>query len=128
MAEYDLRTGLSVTPAINPISNSAGANGVSINTKGYESVTFVAHIGAIASGTIVFTVEHADDNGSGSAGTFGAVGSDDIVGTFPTFNTANTSGAVAYRGKKQWVRLVSSGTYTTCVHSATCVLGHPKRI
>lgn len=128
MAEYDDRGGVVATPAINPVSNSAGANGTSINTKGYESVSFVAHLGAITSGTIVFTIEHADDNGSGSAGSFGAIGSDDMIGTFPTFNTANTSGIVGYRGKKQWVRLVSSGTYSTAVHSATCILANPKRI
>jgi len=130
MAEYDLKTSVKVVPAINPVSSSAGANGISIDTKGYESVTFNVQTGTMTSGTINFGIEHADDNGAGSPGTFAAAAADDIIGASPSFNQAasgaNAAASVGYRGKKQWVRLVSSGTFSTVLHSATCSLGHPK--
>lgn len=128
MAEFDHYNEITVTPAINPVSNSAGANGVSIDTKGYESVSFAVNVGAMTSGTITFSMEHADDN-AGSAGTFSAVTGDDILGanlSFAQASDTNKSKKIGYRGKKQWVRLVSAGTYSTAVHSAVCILGHAK--
>jgi hypothetical protein len=128
MAEHDIKSYVKTMNAINPISNSAGVNGTSIDTKGFESVMFTLIIGAIASGTITASIEHADDNGSGSPGAFTAIDANDRIGSNPSLSAANSNASVGYRGKKQWVRLVTAGTYTTCVNGAICVLGHPKTI
>lgn len=129
MAEYDLKNLAKVVPAFNPISNSAGGNGLNIDTRGYESVLFTLQIGAIASGTITATLEHADDNGSGAPGSYSAAGADDVIGTSPiSLATANTSGSLGYRGKKRWVRIVTAGTYTTCVNGAHAVLSSARRV
>lgn len=134
MAEYDLASHVVVTPAINPASMASPATGASINTKGYESVTFVILTGAIGAGTIDFKVEHADDNGSGAAGSFSdATAATDIIGSYPTLVAStndNQAKVIGYRGKKQWVRLTALETvsWTTAIHGAVCILGHLKRI
>ena len=133
MAEYDLVQYIKATPAINPASLADPVTGTSIDTKGYESVTFVVLSGAIGAGTIDFKIEHADDNGSGSPGSWSDAGTDDKIGTYPSFvatTNNNQAKVVGYRGKKRWVRLtnIETSAWTTAIHGAVCILGNPTRV
>ena len=134
MAEYDLASNVKIMPAINPASHADISEGISIDTKGYESVTFVVQSGALGAGTVDFVVQHADDNGSGAAGAFTNVTvADDIIGTIPTLTAAgedNVARSFGYRGKKQWVRLqsVETSAWTTAIFGASCILSNPTRI
>lgn len=135
MAEYDQRAYLKVLPAIYPAVVQGVSDGISIDTKGYESVTFIVFTGVTTAGVINFKIQHADDNGSGAPGTFADItAADDLLGTIPSTITYTTDDNKAwrfgYRGKKQWVRLqsIETSAWTDALFGAVCVLGEPKII
>jgi len=90
---------------------------------------FAIQVGAWTDGTFTFEVEEAADS-SGSAGTYAAVDSDDLIGTEPVIDDATTDGTVVYvgyRGSKRFVRLTCTvtGTPTTgATLSAMAIRGH----
>ncbi len=134
MAEYDMKSLVKVVPAINPASAADISDGASIDTRGYESVTFIVQTGAIGAGTVGFKIQHADDNGSGAPGTFAdIVAADDLIGSYPAAVATTDNNKTfwfGYRGKKRWVRLqnIETATWTTAIHGASCVLANPKRV
>ncbi len=133
------------TSALVASNKTADANGVSLDTKGYESVELAVNVGVSGdtlSGSlyIELEVEHADDNGSGSPGTFTDVADVDltnvVVGTNPgTFAKIDDPAeddavySVGYIGQKQWIRVVANitGTHTNGTPSAgVAILGHAR--
>ena len=85
----------------------------------------------------VVMVQHADDNGSGSAGSYAAVAAKDVIGVTPDgsgnvidFNApamASTVQSFGYVGNKRYVRLTltPAGATSGGVFSAVAVKGHP---
>jgi len=130
MAEYDLVSDIKIVEAIPILDHAAIVVGTEIDTQGFESVTFVFTTGTVGAGTADFTIDHAPDDGTGSAGVFAAVDAADLIGTTPTFVTAsdNLVARLGYRGKQRHVRVssVETATWTTHSHGVVCILGHPK--
>ncbi|MDX2277723.1 MAG: hypothetical protein NW206_19910 [Hyphomonadaceae bacterium] len=127
---------------------------LAVDRKGYGTLAFLANIGIegiTLSGTdkIALLLEHADDNGSGAAGTYAAVAAADVVipeqfASHASIDATVASGVVAtfdanaelpavlgfsYAGSKQWVRLTVdySGTHGVATPvSAVAMLGTPQ--
>lgn len=118
--------------AMNPAARSAAAavNGSDIDTTGYEAVTFVFNVGAWTDGTHTPKIQEADDNGSGSAGTYADVAAGNQLGTFTPVTGAGQQNAVQkvgylkYNTSKKFVRLVvtTSGATTGAVFGGTGIL------
>jgi hypothetical protein len=132
MAEYDHVSDVKVVMAITSVAATAIANGSDIDTKGFESVTFLIHTGTLGTGTIDFTMQEADDDGTGSPDTYAAVAAVDIIGALPTILASEDDSVFrsGYRGKKRWVRIqnVETAGWTSMIHGAVCLLGHAKEI
>ena len=129
MAEFDLHHNCKVAMAITPVAATAIADGSDINTLGYESAEFLIVAGTLGTGTIDFTMQHADDDGSGSADTYANVAAADMIGTLPTILATedDTVYRCGYKGSKQWIRLqnVETASWTSMIHGAVCLLSNP---
>lgn len=130
-------------------------NGSDINTAGYDGALFYIIPATYTDGTHTFTVQEADDNGSGSPGTYSDVAATDLVtwsaksttdstpvkatdgngnATGRAQPTAISSSAtnvyqrVGYIGSKQWVRMkvVSTGVTTGASYEVVAELGRPR--
>lgn len=132
MAENDLHSHVKIAMAITPVAATAIADGSDIDTKGFESVEFAIFSGTLGTGTIDFTMQHADDDGAGAAGTYADVAATDLIGALPTILATedNSVFRCGYKGKKQWVRLqnVETSAWTSMIHGAVCILGNPKTV
>ena len=126
------------------INTGGGAkNSGDIDLQGFDSALILFNTGAnggdTLSGTNKFTVkvEHADDDGTGSAGAYSDCDSSDIIGVTPVAGVVVTiddaaedqaSYAVVYIGDKRFVKITitPNGTLTNgnpC--SVNIVKGHP---
>src|SRR5688572_9977034 len=81
----DLHSSIKVVEALRSLIRTADANGLNVNLRGFESCEFVVNVGTsgdtLAAGlNISFEMQEADDNGSGSPGTYGNVAAADIIG------------------------------------------------
>lgn len=141
----DLHSNVKAVEALRAATRTADVNGADVNLAGYEACEFVASIGQSGdtlSGSVYATIEmeEADDNGSGSAGSYTDVAAADIIGG----NGATTNGEAVridattedrqvyrfgYIGQKKFVRVVYNvtGTHTNGTPVAICaVLGKPR--
>lgn len=129
MAEYDQVSEVKVLLAIKVIAHADIVDGEDIDTKGFESATFVIATGILGTGTVDFTMQEADDDGSGSPDTYANVAAADIIGALPTILATEDDKVFrsGYRGKKQWIRIqnVETATWTSMIHGAVCILGNP---
>lgn len=137
----NLRSG---TLAVN--GSNQTIHGSDLNTQGYNGAMFYIVPGTYTDGTHTFTIEEADDNGSGSAGAYSTVANGDLVAWKATSTTDGTpvkvgnaqpaaisSSAtniyqrVGYIGGKQWVRIsVTSTSVTTgASYEVIATLGRP---
>ena len=90
----DLHSRLVALEGVNPIvmTVAVGAKDTgNIHLQGFQSAEVLLHIGAkhasdTLNGTNKITVklEHADDDGTGSPGSYASVGADDVVGVTPS--------------------------------------------
>ena len=115
----DLYNKLEIAQVIDPVTASATVAAVEVDLAGYNSAMIVAYFGTNAgtlSSTNKWTVEltHADDDGTGSAGTYSNVGSDDVLGVTPASGViltldSNTEDNLAYKvgyvGGKRFVKI-----------------------
>lgn len=131
MAQIDLHTRVSATPALNiqTISTDTTTNGVIIDTAGYQSIEFVLFSGTITTGVFTPVLYESDDSGLSGATT---VSTDYLLGTYAdaTFTTAsaddNACKSIGYVGKKRYVRLSIITTSTgNGVIGAVAVKGSP---
>lgn len=130
MAERDMNSVVQVAMAITPVAATAIADGSDIDTLGFESAEFLIFTGTLGTGTIDFTMQEADDDGSGSPDTYTAVAAADILGTLPTILATEDDSVfrAGYIGKKRHIRLqnVETASWTSMIHGAVCLLGNPK--
>ena len=148
-------SGFYFTQAIPPqdIVDGAQLLGPQVNTKGYETVTFVVNVGAntsagafSADNLIQVKLEHAHESAAGYASTWSEVYPSQMIhsvigedgaystlasGVFLSIDSvagfASTAYAVGYKGMRQYVRLVVSGVGLPSVYSmgAIAILGLP---
>lgn len=130
MAEFDLSSAIKSVVGLIPVSSTTNATltGPAVDTLGYESVTCILAIGAIASGSVSFTLTECATVG----GTYTAVAADDIIGgtagASAVLSATTTTAQLGYRGKKQFIKMVMAGTYTTTLSAGTVILSNPKRM
>lgn len=129
MSSFDLKNNVSVANALNiqAISSNTSIAGVSIDTKGFESVTFAIQSGTLTDGTYTPEVSESDDNS-----TFTAVADDFLIGTEANAVLVATDDnkvkTIGYAGKKRYVKLTITSTGVTSggTLGASVILGHPK--
>ena len=127
--------------ALAPLSRTASANGVDVDTTGYDSSVVAVSMGDVGAATgsnlWSFSLQEADDNGAGSPDTYtnvadvDTVTTDDIVVTNGIFLVVdapaeeNIDYSVGYKGAKKWLRVVATLTGTlTSVFGASYELGN----
>lgn len=134
MASMDLVNNIDVKVAIAPVVVADGTAQVSgsIDTKGYESVTFVIALGTLADADATWlpVVKEGD---SATQGTHTAVADIDLIGTeaLAGFNFANDGlcRKIGYKGGKRYVSIeiddVTANTGSAPM-SVIAILGHPR--
>lgn len=113
-----------------------------IDMQGFDSLMVVAQIGAIvdaldSSNKIELKIEHADDDGAGSAGAYSACADEDVIGftdlaagVFKTLD-ADTDDSktypIGYKGGKRFVKVtaVPTSIATGGPVGFTVLKGHP---
>lgn len=123
MSTYDNASLLKFAKALNiqAITASSTVAGNSIDTKGFESLTFLYEVGARIDGTFTVLIQDSDDDS-----TFADVVDTFLIGTESAINTANTIKKIGYVGKKRYVKLsfVASAVTSGATVSATAILSH----
>jgi hypothetical protein len=118
MAVYGVRGGKNPSAEFWPIqchvpaTYALDANGTSVDryrNGGYNALTFMLLPGVWTDGTHAFVFEEADDNGSGSPGSWSTVDTADLIGdtsaTFvPITEATTTVQRIDYIGRKRHVR------------------------
>ena len=121
-----------VSKAFAYASRTASANGEIIDTRGFDSLTFVIQLATVttadATNFFTFTLQHGDDSGLSDAATVtaatGLLGSNLVVNDSTT--QSDMIGMMAYAGGKRYVRLVATETLTaSAAFSAVAVQGLP---
>lgn len=143
---YEGTDRLNLSSGTVPKNTSAGpTHGADTNLAGYDGCTFYFIPISYTDGTHTFTIEEADDNGSGSPSSYSSVASTDLVAWTATSTTSFTPvrvGAsqpaayssssnfiyqrVGYIGGKQWVRC-SVSTSGTSTGASYIVISEPNR-
>jgi hypothetical protein len=125
MAIRDTNLVLQASSVITATTNSTGLDLKQTPTRGLVAqVNFTAAANASGSNTVVFSVEHSDDNATFFALTSGA---SDVI----TLSTTTQTGEqfIPFRTNKRYVRLVSTfagaGTSPTITRQAAIVLNRP---
>jgi len=125
-----------------PISCTNGdSHAVEVDLAGFDSALIGFHVGLTGSplsGSNYWTckLEHADDDGTGSAGDYSEVDSDDVLGVTPSSGIVftvdddsedNTLYICGYVGGKRFIKITISetGTGPTIPLSAFVIKGHP---
>lgn len=137
----DLDSNISPTSILHAVVVSGTSNSGDIDLAGYNSAQFVIDVGVDAgsglgaSHNLVFTLTHADDNGSGAAGSYANVGTGDVLGVTPSSGVVltidstdedNTLYTFGYVGGKRFVKLTWTETGTVSMPmSISLIKGHP---
>ncbi len=137
----DLYNNISAVSVLHSVVVSATANHADIDLAGYNSAVLLIDLGTDAgtglgeSHNLAFKLEHADDDGTGAAGSYAAVATADIQGYTPTagvFLTVdstdedNTLYKVGYVGGKRFLKLTYTEAGTVSVPMTIIILkGHP---
>ena len=139
----DLYNNLEVVSIIDPVTVTDGGAPAAvgdIDLAGFNSALIVYSVGTEAgtlSGTLYHTLklEHADDDGTGSAGDYSAVAAADVLGVTPaqgiifTIDDPEKDNAVykcGYVGGKRFLRITAAetGAPSGCPISVVLVKGH----
>jgi hypothetical protein len=132
MAKKDLKNSILEKVALNiqAISSDTTTDGAAIDTKGYQSVTFVLQSATLTDGTYTPVIEESDTGAF--SGEENAVADADLLGTEAAAAFAATDDnevrRIGYVGNKRYVRLtlVSASTSTGGTLGAVAILGHPE--
>lgn len=113
---------LTATAAIASASQSAAADGIEIDRKGFQSLLFVVNAGAISgAGDFGVKVQESDTSGSGYAD----ADADDVISGVPATIAAASAYQVEYIGKKRFVRLALTKAGGTSIQlGAIALQGH----
>ena len=126
MAREDFTHSAKVLIALAAATYAADADGETIDTQGFESVTFAGQTeGADGTADLAVSVEESDD-----AATWAPADADDVYGETVEVE-ANGNDApfqLGYRGDKRYVRLTVTVAAGQADVAATCVLGHAREV
>lgn len=144
----DLDSAIAVIEGINPIVMTVAVGALDtgdVDLRGYDGAVVALHLGAkhasdTLSGTnkITFELEHADDDGTGAAGTYAAVAAADVVGVTPASGVIYTVDAAGdceqvfqcgYIGGKRFIKVTATpaGTIANGLPlSVELVKGYPS--
>lgn len=119
----DLYSNIGAVLALAPAVQAAAADGVSIDTKGFNRLAFVVNTGAIVgSGDFGVKLQESDASGSG----FADVAASQVDSNAPATLTASGSFKLGYRGTKRYVRVsLTKAGGTSIALGASAVLGDP---
>lgn len=136
----DLHSNIKPVSILHAVVVSATGNSGDIDLQGFNSAEFLvdagvdAGTGLGASHNLVFTLTHADDNGSGAAGSYGNVAAADVLGvtaasgvvlTIDSTDEDNTLYRFGYVGGKRFVKLTWTETGVVSMPmSISLVKGH----
>jgi hypothetical protein len=139
----DLYNNITLLSGHDPIQGGDGTApaAVAFDLIGYESAVFVWWVGlegSTLSGTNYWNLkmEHADDNGSGAAGTYTNVAAADVQGATPASGIVvtvddpaedNKIYKIGYVGGKRFVRctIAETGTGPNLPQALMVIKGHP---
>lgn len=137
----DLHSKIAPVSILHAVVVSGTNNSGDIDLAGFNSCEFLidagvdAGTGLGASHNLVFTLTHADDNGSGAAGSYANVAAADVLGVTPSSGVVltidstdedNTLYRVGYVGGKRFVKLTWTETGTVSMPmSIILVKGDP---
>ena len=143
----DLYNNLEIIKVLDPVSRGDGNSGnkEDIDLAGANSATLAWYVGACATATDdnywQIKLEHADDDGTGSAGTYTAVAAKDVLGVTPHadgwvfYMKDHTTGAskistVGYVGGKRFLKVSwdEQGTGPTSVFALFVIKGNLRDV
>lgn len=122
-----------VKPSLDPESRTASANGLGVDTRGYQHATFIFHLGAhdrtTGDETIEFQVSESDDNSTFTdiaGATTGALAA--VVPNATSGNVYVISVDLSKATRKRYLRAetVAAGSTPIDLCSATVVLSNPR--
>lgn len=99
--------------------------GLTIDTEGFESITFNLMLGVTGSGDVTQAIYESDDSGmSGEA----LVPASHLLGAYVALDTAGTINSVGAVITKKFTRAkYTSANSAATVAAGTAILGHPHR-
>lgn len=122
MSTRDQVSSIAIEESLDPLIRTGAANGAGVDTREFDSVTFLLRFGAVADGFFTFVPQESDDDV-----TFTDISSDDLIGTPPTsFGGSPASGAatatpIGYKGDSRYVRVrVEQGLSPAPATGAEC--------
>lgn len=122
---------LKAAKALTVQAYTGDTDGDTIDLQGFDSCTFVVHVGSVttadASNTFSFIVQHGDLS---DASDMAAVAAADLLGDALVIDATtdeNKIGMIGYIGKKRYVRLKADETGTaSSTFGASVLLGRPS--
>jgi hypothetical protein len=119
----DLNNNVDVVQSVNPGAKTATVNGTGVDLQGYEGAQVEFDVGTITDGTHTPKVQESDDNSA-----WNDVVTADLLGTALVALASNTHQRIGYRGKKRYIRPVSTvaGATTGGVYGVMVVRGHRR--
>ena len=126
MAREDLTHAAKVEVALPASTVTADANGATIDTSGFESVTFAGQIaGATAAADVELVVQDSED---GAAWADADVS--DIYNETVKIGASEADGPfqLGYRGDKRFVRINAAFAAGSVDVAAVCVLAHAREV
>jgi len=119
----DIFNNAKTVSAIVPAVKSAAADGITVDTRGFNGALFVVSTGAIVSdGDFGLAVEESDE----SSANFGTPASGLVQSNAPSTLEASTTYRIGYTGSKRYVRLqLTKAGGTSIALGAVAVLGYP---
>ena len=126
MAREDLTHSAKALVALEAATITADANGATIDTSGFESVTFVGAVkGANGTADMALVIEESDDGAA-----FAPASADDVYSETVEIGADADDGPfqLGYRGDKRFVRLTVAFDAGSADLSAMCVLGHAREV
>lgn len=122
----DLFSNIGAVPALAPAVQAATANGLAVDTKGFNRVAFVVTTGTIAgSGDFGVKLQESDLPGSG----FADVATSQRQTNAPATLAADSAYRLGYLGDKRYVRLaLTKAGGTSIAAGAVAILGDPQHV
>lgn len=123
----DQNSVIKAVPALASAAKTADFTGLTVDAKGFDSLTFAAQTATVTDGTTTVGAEYSDDGV-----TFVDVPASEIIGTKPSFTTAaaddNTVKQFGVVVRHRYYRLDATvaGATTGLVIGAVAILGHPQ--
>ena len=119
----DLYSNIGAVLALAPAVQASAADGLAIDTKGFNRLAIVVNTGAIVgAGDFGVKLQESDASGSG----FADVAAAQVDSNAPATLTASSSFKLGYRGNKRYVRIsLTKAGGTSIALGASAVLGDP---